>query len=232
MSAMRLRFGLAVLAVVVILVAVLVRGRRPDVSSVRESTAVVPATRPPDSLPATANAGAPVQATTNASGAADPDLAVFQSADFKRTSVHERWVGQDVTDADIGAALAWMKDQGFTGAQLRDPSLVSQFLPAHNIEPVYVDEISLPATAAAGQPVPFTVKANFPSPAYTFEKWEIRPDGARIVVRPVGSKVGTPVAAVIVPVSLDGSIPGLSPGDYTVRFEAIGEPVERQLTIR
>lgn len=229
MRAKRLVSGLVVLAA---LVALFARSHHHEVPSARESNAVIPSSLSATRLPTIAGTRAPSQSVTGVAADMDPDLAVFLSDDFKRTSVHERWVGQGVTDDDLASALAWMKDQGFTGAQLRDPALVSQFLPARNTEPVFVEEISLPATAAAGQPVPFTVKANFPSPAYTFEKWEIRPDGARIVVRPVGSKVGTPVAAVIVPVSLEGSIPGLSPGEYVVRFEAIGEPVEKNLTVQ
>jgi hypothetical protein len=40
------------------------------------------------------------------------------------------------------------------------------------------------------------------------------------------------VAAVVVPANLEGSLPALPPGQYTVRFEAIGEPMEKMLTVQ
>lgn len=167
-----------------------------------------------------------------AAGDADPDLGVFLTDAFNRTQVHQRWTAQGVTETDIASALETMKKKGFSGAQLRDPNLVGQFLPARNIEPVFVEEITLPVSVSPNQPVSFSVKASFPSPAYTFEKWEIRRDGTRVTVRPVGSRTPDPVAAVVVPVELEGNLPGLDPGDYVVRFEAIGEPVERVLKVQ
>jgi hypothetical protein len=40
------------------------------------------------------------------------------------------------------------------------------------------------------------------------------------------------VASVVVPVDLRGEIPALSAGDYLIRFEAIGEPIEKELAVR
>jgi hypothetical protein len=183
----------------------------------------------------TAAAGTPaVQPSTAppAPTSADPDLAVFLSDDFRKTSTSERWRKSGVTDADLALAVGMMRDRGFSGAQLRDPSLVGQFLPARNIEPVYIESIELPGTAAPNRPVPFRVAANFPSPAFTFEEWDIRQEGSDVFVRPVGSRSAGPVAAVVVPANLEGSLPALPPGQYTVRFEAIGEPMEKMLTVQ
>ncbi len=162
----------------------------------------------------------------------DPDLAVFTSDAFKQTELARRWAEQGVAEADIASALRKLRNRGFSGSSLRDPALVAQFLPARNVRPVMVESIALPATAPAGQPVPFSVNARFPSPAYQFESWNIQSTGTTVTVRPVGTLSADPVASVVVPVKLEGALPGLDAGRYNVRFEAIGDPVERSLSVQ
>ena len=162
----------------------------------------------------------------------ETDLAVFTSDEFRQTEIHRRWKAQGVTDKDITQALASLRDQGFSGVSLRDPALVAQFLPARNITPVYIDRIDLTDHATANAPVPFHLQANFPSPAYAFESWEISRTGSVVTVKPKGHRRAEPVASVVVPVQLDGALPGLPAGSYTIRFEAIGSPFEFPLTVQ
>lgn len=161
----------------------------------------------------------------------DSDTAALLSPDFKSTTIYERWHDSGVTDDDVSAALVMMKERGFSGAQLRDAALISQFLPARNIQPVYVENFSLPSAAQAGQPVEFALEASYPSPAYTFDRWDIRYESSVVVIRPIGSRSAEPVASVLIPVTLKGTLSDLKPGTYTVRLEAIGAPIEKQLHI-
>jgi hypothetical protein len=161
----------------------------------------------------------------------DRDLATFLDPSFAATETARRWKKYGVGDSDIAAALERMRQRGFSGAQLRDAGLVEQFLPARNIEPVFLRSVAMPTNAAAGAPVPFTVRASFPTPAHSFERWDIAVEGTTVTVRPVGSRSADPAAAVVVPVDLTGELPPLSPGQYHVRFAAIGEPIEKTLSI-
>lgn len=174
----------------------------------------------------------PNPAGTTSTVTTDADLAVFTTEAFKKTELARRWNEQGVTEADLAAALQKLRNRGFSGASLRDPALVAQFLPARNVRPVMVESIALPATAPAGQPVPFSVNAQFPSPAYQFESWAIQSTGTTVTVRPVGTRSADPVASVVVPVTLEGALPALDTGLYTIRFEAIGDPVERSLSVQ
>lgn len=157
---------------------------------------------------------------------------LFSSPAFKQTEIARRWAAQGVTDTDIASAIHTLRQRGFEGNSLCDPALVQQFLPARIVRPFYLDSIELPETVAAGQPVPFTVHVNMPSPAYRFDRWEIRVEGSTVIVRPIGTRSADPVAAVVVPAQFTGELPGMEPGERVIRFEAIGEPVERTLRVQ
>lgn len=157
--------------------------------------------------------------------AGDVDREFFTSDSFRQTGIFQRWQQQGVTDEDMTVALRTMKLRGFEGPSLRDPALVGQFLPARNITPVQLQALDMPAMASAGKPVPFKLAAQFPSPAYSFSSWDIVTDHEMIRVRPVGHRQAGPVASVVVPVELEGLLPGLPAGTYTVRLEGIGTPL-------
>ncbi|MBU0677507.1 MAG: hypothetical protein KJ626_05265 [Verrucomicrobia bacterium] len=192
-------------------------------------TAIEPQTEPEASSDGGQAAG--VLTETDSDIAAYPELDAFEPGFFE-TSLYVKWEKEGVTRADLASAVRLLKAQGFEGLKLQDPNLIAQFLPYRNIEPAYVDSITVEETVDAGQPVAFQMSANYPDPSYVFERWEIEEDAGVITVRMVGSKTGNPVAAVVVPVELEGEIPALAAGEYTVRFVAIGEPIEKNLSVR
>lgn len=136
-----------------------------------------------------------------------------------------------MTPEKIAQAIDRMRTHGHSGQSLMDPNLIAQFLPREHIAPAYVTGIDLPASIAVGQPAGFTVRANFPDPSYSFDSWEIAQSNSMVVVRMVGGRTGEAVGAVVVPVELTGELPGLSPGDYVIRFQALGNPVDRTLHV-
>ena len=154
------------------------------------------------------------------------------SAAFRKTRLAATWRSRGVTDKDIRNAVEQMRLEGFRGAQLSDAALVGPFLPAKNIEPVAGKEVLMAETAAPGEPVSFLLKAVFPDPSYSFERWEISRDGNRIIVQPVGHKAIGPSPAVVVPVELSGALPGLDAGHYTVIFGSMSHSIEKNLTVR
>jgi len=151
---------------------------------------------------------------------------------FGKTAIAREWVGQGVTVDDVHTALDQMRTDGATEGQLKDPGLIGQLLPRRNIEPAYLDDVDMPAEIAAGASVAFVVSANYPDPSYQFTSWEIERKADVIEVRMKGEKRVGNVAAVVVPVELEGALPGLVAGEYKVLFSGLGEPIERSLTVQ
>lgn len=141
--------------------------------------------------------------------------------------------GDGVTRADVQRAQQEMKARGFPASHIEDPALVRQFVGHRNVETMIFSSVELPDTASANEAVPFIASGTMPDPSFTFESWDVRVKDRDIVVRPLGSRSGQPVAAVVVPVQFAGEIPGLSPGEYNVHFVGLGsKSFDTKLTIR
>ena len=168
------------------------------------------------------------QRSTNSN---DRDNPLF-SESFQKTRLAKIWRSRGVTDEDVRNAVEMLRENGFSGASLSDTSLVSQFLPARDITPVYGNEILVPAVVPSGEVVSFSMMAEYPDASYMFERWDISQEGSRIEVRPVGNKRLGPVPAVVVPVELSGELPGLDAGHYTVIFGSMSQSIEKNLTVR
>ena len=151
---------------------------------------------------------------------------------FFETRIAKEWLRQGVTVEDIQKATDRLREQGLSGPALLDPGLIGQFLPAREIQPVYIKKVNLPPNALSGVPIPFLVEANFPDPSFIFDRWNVILDGSVIVLEPIGSKSGNPVAAIVVPVDLEGELPGLPPGDYTIRVTGLGTEIEASLSVQ
>jgi len=151
---------------------------------------------------------------------------------FLRTPVAQKWFEHGVTADDIRTVTEDMLNRGFSSAEVGDPSLVAQFLPYRNITPARIQTIDLPASAAAGTPVFFKVDVEYPDPSYVFETWSVIREAQDITIRMLGHKSGSAVPAVVVSAKLDGQIPPLASGTYTVRFETIGPTEFKTLIIK
>ncbi|HMP90090.1 MAG TPA: hypothetical protein PJ991_07805 [Kiritimatiellia bacterium] len=135
------------------------------------------------------------------------------------------------TIADIEIAQVRMKEGGFSGSLLDDPTLVRQFLPRRNVSAVNIHAIKIAERASHGQPVPFTLAGALPDASFQFTRFEItrKDDVIRIVA--IGDSTGEVVPGVEIPIELEGEIDPLPPGTYLIEFPGLDPENFYQLII-
>ncbi|MFQ5676926.1 MAG: hypothetical protein ACE5G1_13600 [bacterium] len=94
------------------------------------------------------------------------------------------------------------------------------------LEKIYVDEIDSKGTVAGSEKLDLTIRGNLPSPAYTFERFDVKVDGKTIKVTPLArydsSKL---VAQMLVPFENICTVENLKAGTYEVRVYGRGDKV-------
>ncbi len=151
---------------------------------------------------------------------------------LKDSPVARKWrQSEGVTVEDIETAQQRMRNRGFPEARLDDPGLVRQFLPRRNIVAVNVTDISISERAVSGSPVPFRISGVYPDASYRFSHFDMIRDGEVIRIRPIGESSGDVTPGMEIPVSFDGALDPLPPGEYIVEFPEAGPTGTRRLVI-
>ena len=147
--------------------------------------------------------------------------------------IAQLWLERDgITAEDIRTTVEKLRREGVPEHVLQDPDMVRQRLPRRNVHAVRVGELTLPETAAAGQPVPFSLSGALPDPSYSFTHFDVVREDDRIVIRPLGQTSGDPAPGIEVPVLLEGSLPPLPPGQYRVEYPGMAPDQPRLITIQ
>lgn len=88
-------------------------------------------------------------------------------------------------------------------------------------QPVYIDDVSAPASAAAGTDVTVTVSGNLPTPAWEITDVEVKKDAGHVTITIWGVlKDDRPGIQVLQPFSRAVPVEGLEPGNWTI--EVVG----------
>ena len=99
-------------------------------------------------------------------------------------------------------------------------------------EKVYVEAAEPDPAASSGDKVVLKVTGNLPSPAYTFNRFDIRVKDDVIVITPLADYDSTKMAAqVLVPFEEVCTVENLQPGRYKVEIHGRGNAVVRTETI-
>jgi len=89
---------------------------------------------------------------------------------------------------------------------------------SEHLQKIYVSEIKPAGISAEAGRLQVTVLGNLPSPAYTFERFDVAVKGHTIEITPLATyEHGKMVAQVLVPFEEVCTVENLKAGDYAVR---------------
>lgn len=135
-------------------------------------------------------------------------------------------------------AKKWMEEEGYTLAELaeaeqkaRDAGLsqelinygeVRRFLPPRYMNSVQIDTVSVPKTVKAGEPIPFTVRGRTPGEGFEFLRFNTVVQGPIVRINPLGFTREPTEGAMTAPVTLEGTLDPLPPGEYKFFVPELG----------
>ncbi len=99
---------------------------------------------------------------------------------------------------------------------------------------IYINAVESESGAKAGHDFQVKISGNLPSPAYSFERFEVVVTGKTIFITPLASFDSNIMAAqMLVPFERVCKVPALKPGTYAVEVHGRGDTVVkgRQLTV-
>ncbi len=98
---------------------------------------------------------------------------------------------------------------------------------------LYVEEVAVPEVATQEQAVQVAIQGNLPSPAYSFERFQVEVKDNLIEITPVVAYDSTKLAAqVLVPFEQVCEVGKLKPGEYQVRIVGKTGLVSKTLRVR
>lgn len=150
-----------------------------------------------------------------------------------RSPTVENWMKEfGYTRGDIVSVQRALRSEGYDETVLNDPGVVLRRLPVRFVASVATSKIVLPAEAAAGAPIAFTLHGTAPSPSFVFTRFDVLVQGNIIRIRAIGHTDGNNEAGSGDEVTLEGKIDPLPPGDYRVEVPELGPAGSGRLVVR
>jgi hypothetical protein len=142
---------------------------------------------------------------------------------FLRSEIAEKWQRElGYTQAEIAAAQRDIRAQRYPEETVNDPGVIMRHLPPRHMGQVTIERVVIASTAAAGAPIPFSISGTAPSPSFQFTHFDILVQGEVIRVRARGNADGNTTEGKGGPVTLDGTMDPLPPGDYRIEIAELG----------
>jgi hypothetical protein len=144
------------------------------------------------------------------------------------SAIAQKWLTEEgYTAQDIAEAQALMRREGIPEDRINDPDLVRRNLLPRVVTSVQISQLVVPEKAAAGAPIRFLLKGAVPAPEFNFVRFDIIRQGEVIRIRALGH---SPAFAddpdgsspAMLPVSLEGEIDPLPPGNYRIIIPELG----------
>lgn len=86
-----------------------------------------------------------------------------------------------------------------------------------NLQKIYVEEAEPQQMISSNEEIQVNVRGNLPSPAYTFDHFDIKVQGTVVQITPLAKYDSTKMAAqVLVPFDSVCTVKNLKPGDYQI----------------
>jgi len=97
----------------------------------------------------------------------------------------------------------------------------------------YIDDATCGETISSGERLEVTVKGNLPSPAYSFEGFDVKVKGDVIEISPLANyEPDKLVAQVLVPFEEVCRVENLKPGTYDLKINSRGGPILKKEHVR
>lgn len=101
-----------------------------------------------------------------------------------------------------------------------------------DLQRIYVEEVAAKESIAKTEVLAVTVKGNLPSPAYTFEHFDIKVRGNVIEITPLAKhETNKLVAQVLVPFEQVCRVGNLKPGKYEIKVKGRTRTIEPEQTV-
>ena len=101
------------------------------------------------------------------------------------------------------------------------------------LEKVYVDKVDSDQSISEAEKLQVHISGNLPSPAYTFERFDVKLKGKAIEITPLAKFDATKmVVQVLVPFQEVCSVKNLKPGTYSIQVRGRGDTVVKAESIQ
>lgn len=136
-------------------------------------------------------------------------------------------------------AQTWMREEGYTVEELlqaqqraresgvseevvNDPGVVRRFLPPRYMTTVQIQELVVPETVRAGEPIPFTIRGRIPQEGFEFLRFRSSMQGPIVRLDALGFTRVMTEGALTGTTELQGQLDPLPPGLYRVVIAELG----------
>lgn len=149
-----------------------------------------------------------------------------------RSEIADKWISElGYFQAEIVEAQKEIRAKGYPEESVNDPGIVMRHLPPRHLGSVSIEDISVPADAKAGRPIPFTIRGTAPSPSFNFTHFDVLIQGDVIRIRARGNSDSDTEAGTGSAVTLQGRIDPLPPGTYRVEIPELGPNGSHQIVV-
>ena len=101
------------------------------------------------------------------------------------------------------------------------------------LEKIYVDNVNSDQSISEATKLQINISGNLPSPAYTFERFEVKVKGKTIEIIPLAKFDATKmVIQVLVPFQEVCTVENLKPGTYNIQVHGRGDTVVKAESIQ
>lgn len=163
-----------------------------------------------------------------------PDVPVSEAdmTPLLRSEVADKWVRElGYSQAEIVQAQKEIRAQGYPEKSVNDPGIVMRHLPPRHLGSVSIEEITVPTTARAGQPIPFSVRGTTPSPTFNFTHFDVLVQGQVIRIRARGNSDSDTELGPGGSFFESGNIDPLPAGTYHVEIPELGPMGSHQIVV-
>jgi len=102
-----------------------------------------------------------------------------------------------------------------------------------NLEKIYVDKVDFDQSISEAKKLHVNVSGNLPSPAYTFERFDVKVKGKVVEIIPLAKfDADKMVIQVLVPFQEVCSVENLKPGTYDIQVHGRGDTVVKAESIQ
>ncbi len=104
---------------------------------------------------------------------------------------------------------------------------------SNRLEKIYVDKVDSDQSISGAEKLQVNISGNLPSPAYTFERFDVKLKGKAIEIIPLAKfDAAKMVVQVLVPFQEVCTVENLKPGTYNIQVHGRGDTVVKAESIQ
>ncbi len=142
---------------------------------------------------------------------------------FLRSEIAEKWQRElGYTQEEILRAQKEIRAQRYPEEAVNNPGMIMRHLPPRHVGQVTIESVTIAPEVPAGNPIRFSVRGTAPSPSFHFTHFDVLVQGNIVRVQARGHADGKTDSGPGGPVTLDGTIQPLPPGEYSIEVAELG----------